>query len=1445
MAREFSVVVGINATRATVGARQFKAASGTVVRANNSITASAARARKSSLALITTLGRIRGVATLAFAGFLGVGGLGAIVRTIGDFEAGMKRVEALLGDRAVGGAMSSLSEKARELGATTAFTATQAAEGMNFLTLAGFDALQTFQAIEPALQLAQAGMLGLGESADIVSNIMQGFNIDASRTQEVVDALAFVATRSNTSIRQLGEAMKFVAPVAGAVGVSVEETAAALGLLGNSGLQASLAGTSLRRVMSGLLNPSKEATKVLGDMGLQSEDLVAALADPTKGLLYVIDQLATNGLGAAEAFTLFGQRGAPGVLSLIGQTENLATFNKQMENIKGTAKSIGEVMIDNLQGDARIALSALQEAIIRVGEAGLLEWLRDTTQAFAGFIRGLANIDQNLDGASDKVKQWARQGEFMRENVDNIRRALILLVAYMNRAFIASLLNSVKAAYSAAASFLFVATNIRSMGQAAAVAALGMARLKAAIAGTGVGLAVIGVAALVEWLAFSKDAEDQNTALSQSFSFLESEVEKAAFKFNILTQEERKLAISQLETLIDQKSESMNEYGESIGQTQLALLTLRQAEIDVANAQTAFDKVQKESSKSMSQFAGATDFVSKEYKKLQEAQAELTRLETLSGVNTDELRAKKAGLGREISDLTLRLEAQRAVYNGEAKTIEEYIARINGATDAVEKYNKEIQNQTGLDNTQLISLEKLIKKYTQNEQKIQELAEARDLLNLANLKGAENEKSLGLTSGTLAKVTEEVAFAYNKASKALSPFQKFVQSTREKMDKLLIGSNKVALANYEHANAVRELALEMILAKVPIEERIKVIEKMNEEHEKHIKTLKDTCNKTEKLKECMSDEAKAMEAIWDQAMRNIQDAFADAFKGAFDSFGDFRDALVDAVKTMIAELLSAKLLGGLKNVFGNLFGGGGGGGGFNLGSIFGGGGGGIGGTAGGGGAAGGGGISGIIGGITGAFASVLAATETFFIGAGTFLNGSATSAQIGAVNGTAGLGAAAAGAGLGALSGTLVDGILGGRGDPGTTLGLSAIGGAIGSLFTPLGALIGGAIGSLASNLFGGAKKLESATLEFDATAEGFNAVVESVTSKQKSFFRGRRFYTNTTNVETAAFDEALGSVIDTIRTISDSLGVDADAALAGFRQSATVDIKGKSQEQIAALVEDLFNKAVLGVIGQFVDNAEGLSDRLKATVNSFRGNAENFIRAFELAASIDLAFLVDPVSVVTEALALESKSLVASYGELVGAYRLLITEYDGSLTSLEQLATATQIVVAAQVQLVSALTLAGQEISNLFQGSANTIREALLSEEELYNLRRTQIDELVAQATNTTDPAELQRLAEEINRLGLDAFNMLDESQRTELGGEFIEFFEGLDDLFGDQIATGISNVQEDNSALNQEVADRLTEVAQAQIDAANSARDTFDEWREWLREDRLRDGRRSELSR
>ena len=190
----------------------------------------------------------------------------AILKSAADFEAGMNRVQALTG--ATEKQFEALEDQAKELGATTQFSASQAADAMGFLAQAGFDANKILSAMPATLNLAAAAGMELGETADIMSNVMQGFGLDASESGRASDVMTAAFISSNTNLQQMGEAMKFVAPVAKGMGLSFEETVAVLGLLGNAGIQASMAGTTLRGMMVRLVDPSTQAAKLIKKLGI-------------------------------------------------------------------------------------------------------------------------------------------------------------------------------------------------------------------------------------------------------------------------------------------------------------------------------------------------------------------------------------------------------------------------------------------------------------------------------------------------------------------------------------------------------------------------------------------------------------------------------------------------------------------------------------------------------------------------------------------------------------------------------------------------------------------------------------------------------------------------------------------------------------------------------------------------------------------------------------------------------------------------------------------------------------------------------------------------------------------------------------------------------------------------------------------------------------------------
>lgn len=214
----------------------------------NTFSGTAARAEGAALRLTRTM--------LGLAGVYGVAQtFTKIATTIADFEQKMAGVRAVVGGTEE--EMAQLTKTARELGATTQFSASEAAEGIRLLGQAGYDANQITAAMPGLLNLAIAGELGLSEAVDIAAASLAGFRLSANQSMRVADVLAMAANKTNTSVVQLGDGMKYVAPIAASLGISIEDTSAVLGLLSNAGLQGGMAGTGLRQVLSSLAGDRK------------------------------------------------------------------------------------------------------------------------------------------------------------------------------------------------------------------------------------------------------------------------------------------------------------------------------------------------------------------------------------------------------------------------------------------------------------------------------------------------------------------------------------------------------------------------------------------------------------------------------------------------------------------------------------------------------------------------------------------------------------------------------------------------------------------------------------------------------------------------------------------------------------------------------------------------------------------------------------------------------------------------------------------------------------------------------------------------------------------------------------------------------------------------------------------------------------------------------------
>ena len=314
-------------------------------------------------------------------------GLGVIgVKTFADFEAAIARTGAVSG--ATETQLTQLEQAARQMGRTTAFTASQSAEALSFMAMAGMDVDNAIGALPRVLELAAAGSFDLGQAADIVTNVMAGMQLKTEDLSHANDVLVTAFTSANTDLTQLGQAFKFAGPVASAAGISFEETAAALALMGNAGIQASMAGTGLRGSITKLLNPTKEAQQVIDQLG-------ATVKDSTDNLLPLRDlvgEFERVGLSAGDAMTIFGQRAGPAMLALVSQgSAALETLVSRMQDSGGTAERIATAQLDTFSGQMAIMKSAIQDVLIELGK-GLVPILRDVFVAIQPLLNSMGKF---------------------------------------------------------------------------------------------------------------------------------------------------------------------------------------------------------------------------------------------------------------------------------------------------------------------------------------------------------------------------------------------------------------------------------------------------------------------------------------------------------------------------------------------------------------------------------------------------------------------------------------------------------------------------------------------------------------------------------------------------------------------------------------------------------------------------------------------------------------------------------------------------------------------------------------------------------------------------------------------------------------------------------------------------------------------------------------------
>lgn len=365
-----------------------------------------ARAVGGSMGQLAGSMRSFGVAALPVSAAIGFGTKQAV-----DFEKQMSAVRAITGATAED--MARLEKEAKKQGATTAYSATQAGEGMEFLSRAGFSVNEQISAIGPLLNAAAADGIGLAETANIVANSLRSMNLPATEAARVADVLALTSARTNTNILQMGEAMRYAAPQAKSMDVELEQLAAVLGAAADAGLQGSIGGTSFTQAMVKLLKPTGEGEKLLQKYNVTVHktatghtDLVDVFKQVSKGIKSMSDPL-----DRARAITdLFGVRGQKAVNSVLTaiESDKLDGLVEQLQNAEGSAERMAKIRLDNVAGAFTLLKSAAEGFALET--AGLfLGPMKEGVDNFTSKLSSVVLVLQELNSEEGLTEETSKK----------------------------------------------------------------------------------------------------------------------------------------------------------------------------------------------------------------------------------------------------------------------------------------------------------------------------------------------------------------------------------------------------------------------------------------------------------------------------------------------------------------------------------------------------------------------------------------------------------------------------------------------------------------------------------------------------------------------------------------------------------------------------------------------------------------------------------------------------------------------------------------------------------------------------------------------------------------------------------------------------------------------------------------------------------------------------
>jgi TP901 family phage tail tape measure protein len=324
------------------------------------------------------------------------GAIGASVGVAANFEAAMSKLGAI--SNASADDLAKLESVAREMGASTQYSATEAANALTYLAMAGFKVEDQIAALPAVLNAAAAGGIDLASASDLVSNVMTGFGISSQETGKAVDVMVKTMNTANTNLPQLAGAMKYVGPVAKSLGISFEDTASGIASMSNAGIQGESAGVALRAALLSLANPTGQTKDAMEELGIKVTDANGAMKPLPELVGHIAGKL--DGMSQAQKTAtvaqLTGTEAASGFLSLISDGEQkLADYSKELSNSAGTADKVAKTMNDNLIGAFKEFQSAAEEAGIKIGKE-FLPIFTEIVKEGSDMVRTLTSVDSSV-----------------------------------------------------------------------------------------------------------------------------------------------------------------------------------------------------------------------------------------------------------------------------------------------------------------------------------------------------------------------------------------------------------------------------------------------------------------------------------------------------------------------------------------------------------------------------------------------------------------------------------------------------------------------------------------------------------------------------------------------------------------------------------------------------------------------------------------------------------------------------------------------------------------------------------------------------------------------------------------------------------------------------------------------------------------------------------------